>query len=80
MLCSHHHSYLHDNGYQLTLHPDRTLTVRNADGKLLEHHPTATESSAEDLPDVRPDTLPTPWQGERIDLGYVVNVLLAHAA
>lgn len=25
-------------------------------------------------------TVPTDWNGEKIDLGYVVNVLVAHAA
>ncbi len=80
LLCSHHHRYLHDNGYQLTLHPDRTLTVRTPCGTVLEHHREAEQSSAEDLPHAQPDTLPSRWKGEGMDLGYVVNVLLQHAA
>ena len=80
LLCSHHHDLLHHNGYQLTLADNRTLTVRTPDGQLLEHPPTLPHVPAETLPPVTTDTLPSKWQGESMDLGYVVNVLLQHAA
>jgi hypothetical protein len=78
LVCSRHHQLIHDEGYELVLDPDRTLHVRTPDGTALEHHPALPHSPAEDLPAVAADTLE--YNGERLDLGYVVNVLLQHAA
>ena len=33
-LCSQHHHAVHDAGWHITLHPDRTLTVRGPDGSV----------------------------------------------
>jgi hypothetical protein len=32
-LCAHHHHVIHDDGWQLELAPDRTLTIRQPDGQ-----------------------------------------------
>jgi hypothetical protein len=80
LLCTRHHRLLHQAGYVLTLHPDRTLTVLAPDGTLLEHHPSLPTASAEALPAARPDVLPPTWTGERLDLGYAVTAMLSHAA
>jgi hypothetical protein len=80
LLCGKHHRLLHDSGYELTLHTDRRLTVRCPEGNLLTHQPELPDASAEALPPANPDTLPPDCLGDRFDLGYVVNVMLAHAA
>jgi hypothetical protein len=80
LLCTRHHTLLHQAGYDLRLADDRTLTVRAPDGRLLEHHPALPPASAEALPLVAADALPSRWGGEKLDVGYVVNVLLQRAA
>jgi hypothetical protein len=80
LVCSRHHQLIHDHGYQLTLHPDRTLHVHTADSAPLPHHPALPHAPAEALPLVAAETLPSEWGGESIDLGYVVSVMLQHAA
>jgi len=82
LVCSRHHRLIHRDGYRLTLHPDRTLHVHTPDGTRLPHHPALPWAPAEELPvdGITAETLPTHWTGERMDLGYVVNVLLRHAA
>lgn len=80
LLCGRHHRLLYQKGYQLTLGTDRSLTVRTADGERLEHQPTLPGVSAETLPLVSAGTVASEWDGERMDLRYVVSVLLQHAA
>jgi hypothetical protein len=78
LLCTRHHRLLHDAGYELTLHPDRALTVRCPGGQLLAHQPELPEASAEALPPAGPFI--TGYRGDPFDLGYVVTVMLAQAA
>jgi hypothetical protein len=80
LLCTRHHVLLHQAGYDLQLANDRTLTVRTPNGQLLEHHPLLPAASAEALPLIAADALPSRWGGESMDVGYVVNVLLQSAA
>lgn len=83
LMCSHHHQLVHDEGYRLRLDADRVLHLHDRHGAPVLHHPALVQGQAADLdPDrtITPDTLPTGWTGERMDLGYVVSVLLAHAA
>lgn len=80
LLCTKHHRLLHTLGYQLALDADRTLRVSCPDGTPLEHHPVLPDASAEALPPASRDTLETGYRGDRFDLGYAVNVMLAHAA
>jgi hypothetical protein len=41
-LCAHHHHVIHDDGWQLHLAPDRTLTIRQPDGSIhAVCHPTS---------------------------------------
>jgi 5-methylcytosine-specific restriction endonuclease McrA len=83
LLCEHHHTVVHAQGFQLTLHPDRTLEVRTADGTRLFHHPAVQPQHA-DLLDtaggIGPATLPPHVTDPTIDLAYIVGVLLQHAA
>lgn len=83
LVCARHHTLIHRDGYQLVLRPDRVLVVRTADGTLLSPHVARPAAHADDLDPqqaVTAETLPTQWGGERMDLGYVVNVMLQHAA
>ena len=36
-LCNEHHHLVHDAGWHLTLHPDRTITLRRPDGTVAYH-------------------------------------------
>ena len=36
-LCNEHHHLVHDAGWHLTLHPDRTITLRRPDGTVAFH-------------------------------------------
>ena len=83
LLCHQHHQLIHDGQFAMTLHPDRTLTVRDADGTLLPHRPTLPMASAEELDpagNVTPDTCPNPWAVDRLHLAYAVSVLVHLAA
>jgi hypothetical protein len=83
LVCSRHHTLIHNGELTLTLHPDRRLEVHSNDGTSVPHHPALPARSPHELDPtdaIGPDTLPTSWTGERMDLGYVVNVLMQHAA
>jgi len=80
LLCTVHHRLVHRAGYVLTLDADRNLTVTGPDGARLEHRHELPAASAEALPPARPNTLDRELYGDRFDLGYVVNVMLQHAA
>ena len=67
-LCNEHHHLVHDAGWHLTLHPDRTITLRRPDGTVAYHgssidvaptglttpHPTRDEPDEPDDVDRRP--------------------------
>jgi hypothetical protein len=38
-VCEHHHHNIHDNGWQLTLEPNRTLTIQLSDGSIMTTGP-----------------------------------------
>ncbi|HVE98190.1 MAG TPA: DUF222 domain-containing protein [Mycobacteriales bacterium] len=83
LLCSRHHTVVHAQGFGLTLRPDRTLKVTTGDGVPVLHHPTLTAEPAAALdPDglIGPATLPPMTSYDRLDLEYVVWVLMQHAA
>jgi hypothetical protein len=78
LVCSRHHTLIHERGFRLTLHPDRRLTVATPEGVPLLHHP--------DVPWGDPAALDRTARSDaangtaRMDLGYVVSVLLQQAA
>lgn len=83
LLCSRHHTLVHAMGFQLILRADRSLTVHTQDGLPVPHRPALPSQPAEDLDKDRvitPTTLPTRWNGDRMDLHHVVWVLRQHAA
>lgn len=80
LLCGQHHRILHLLGYQLELDAHRTVRVTAPDRTLLELLPALPAASAEALPPATPTTLQNGYGGDRLDLGYAVNVMPAHAA
>jgi hypothetical protein len=83
LLCSRHHTLVHQFGFQLGLHTDRRLEVRTADGTAGLHHPAKPWGDPTELDPtggVSAGTLPTTHCDSRMDLNYVVCVLLQQAA
>ena len=85
LVCSRHHTLIHAQGFALLLHSDRRLEVRSPDGAAILHHPAQPWSDVAALahgPGARvlPDTLPPDHCDARMELGYVVSVLLAQAS
>jgi hypothetical protein len=80
LVCSRHHTLIHQYGYQLLLKPDRTLVVHTADGTRLLPHTAPAWDDATELPDVPAGTLRSGESDQRLDLGYAVHVLAQHAA
>ncbi len=83
LVCSRHHTLIHQLDFQLTLHPDRTLTVKTADGVPVIQHTAPPAQSAAALDPagiITATTLPPMVTGDRLDLHYVVAVLMQHAA
>jgi hypothetical protein len=85
LVCSRHHTLIHSQGFALVLHPDRQLDVRTAEGVAILHHPAQPWGDPDALAErcgqlVSAETLPPDNCTARMDLGYVVNVLLAQAS
>ncbi|MCW2600335.1 MAG: endonuclease [Frankiales bacterium] len=83
LVCSRHHTLIHAQGFQLTLHPDRTLSVTTTEGVAVLHHPALPWRPAQELDptgDVSAETLPPQWNGDRLNLDHAVWVLMQQAA
>ncbi len=83
LLCSRHHTLVHQLGFALVLHPNRTLTVTTAEGVPVLHHPALPWRPATELDPERridSDTLPPSHIRPRIDIGYAVMVLCQQSA
>ncbi|HVM28297.1 MAG TPA: DUF222 domain-containing protein [Mycobacteriales bacterium] len=85
LVCARHHTLIHAQGFQLVLHPDRRLEVRTADGVPVLHHPAQPWGDAAALAEgcgqlVSAETLQPDHCDARLDLHYVVSVVLAQAA
>lgn len=82
LLCGRHHTLVHQHGYQLTLHPDRRLTIRTTEGVRLLHHPAlpwGDPAGIDPSGQIDAHTLP-PQLVDRLDLRYVVSVMARQAA
>jgi hypothetical protein len=83
LLCSRHHTLVHQLGFSLVLKPDRKLTVTTPEGVPVLHHPgTPWGDPAELDPDRRidADTLPPDHVASRVDIGYAVMVMMQQSA
>jgi Domain of unknown function (DUF222)/HNH endonuclease len=86
LLCRRHHRVIHEDGYKLDRAPDGTLRFRRPDGRLLPEVPPPPIIPADPVQDLRArheaqglrlharTTLPG-WLGERLDVGYAIDVL-----
>jgi hypothetical protein len=84
LVCARHHTLIHSQGFQLVLHPDRRLEVHTADGVPVLHHPAQPWGNPADLAagpghNVSAGTLPPDHCDARLDLDYVVSVVLRQA-
>ncbi|MCW2679693.1 MAG: endonuclease [Frankiales bacterium] len=83
LVCARHHTLIHALGFSLVLHPDRRLEVHTADGVPVLHHPAqpwGDPAELDPLGRVSAGTLPPDHCDARLDLRYVVSVLVAQAA
>ena len=76
LVCSRHHTLIHNQGFQLVLSPDRTLTVRTADDIPIPHHPDLPAGHAHDL---TVGALTSDWQNDPFDLDYIVQIMTQHS-
>jgi 5-methylcytosine-specific restriction endonuclease McrA len=91
LLCRRHHRAVHEDGYQVAREPDGELRFRRPDGQLLPEVPPPREvpddpvqvlrarHAAEGLRLHARIAMPG-WLGERLDVGYAIDVLHPLAA
>src|SRR5205809_837978 len=91
MLCRRHHRAVHEDGYQVERLPDGELQFRRPDGRLFPDVPPRApvppdpaerlraQNEAEDL-HIHPRVAIPNWSGERLDLGWAIDVLHPLAA
>ena len=86
LLCRRHHRAVHEEGYQVDREPDGELRFRRPDGRVIPDVPPpspvpddpAEATRAKNAADgVRVDarTATPGWCGERLDLGWAIDVL-----
>jgi len=86
LLCRRHHRAVHEEGYEVDRQPDDELRFRRPDGRLLSEVPRPPEipSDAVKVLRARHDgeglvlharTATPPWLGERLDVGWAIDVL-----
>ena len=78
LLCERHHTLVHEQGFQLTLTPDRALTVRTRDDIPVPHHPPLPTGDSGWLP--LDAALANETSHDRFDLRHVVSVMLQHTS
>ena len=89
--CRRHHRAVHEEGYQVARQPDGALEFRRPDGRVLPDVPPAPEVPADPLQalfatnvghglDIDARTASTGWHGERLDVGWAIDVLHPRAA
>jgi 5-methylcytosine-specific restriction endonuclease McrA len=91
LLCRRHHRTVHEEGYQVGGQPDGALEFRRPDGRVLPDVPPAPLVPADALRALRDTNLAegfhidaqtarTAWLGERLDVGWAIDVLHPRAA
>jgi 5-methylcytosine-specific restriction endonuclease McrA len=86
LLCRRHHRAVHEEGYQVDRGPDGELRFRYPDGRVLPHVPRPPEAPIDPVSTVRTHnnaagivvsawTATPGWRGERLDVGYAIDVL-----
>ena len=86
LLCRRHHRAVHEEGYQVDRQPDGALQFRRPDGQLLPDVPAPAAVPADPVQALHAQhdaqglrlharTACPSWLGERLDLGYALDVL-----
>jgi hypothetical protein len=86
LLCRRHHRAVHEEGYQVERLPDGALEFRRPDGRVVPDVPCPPQAPSDPVSDIRtqndaagvvvgPRTATPAWQGERLDVGYTIDVL-----
>jgi 5-methylcytosine-specific restriction endonuclease McrA len=86
LLCRRHHRAVHEEGYQVERQPDGALRFRRPDGRPLPEVPPPATVPADPAQALRarhaaqglrlhPRTACPGWLGERLDLGWAIDVL-----
>jgi hypothetical protein len=86
MLCRRHHRAVHEEGYQLDRQPDGALQFRGPNGQLVPEVPLPPAVPADPVKELRlrneaeglvlhARTAIPSWQGERLDVGWAIDVL-----
>jgi len=86
LLCRRHHRAVHEEGYQVARRPDGTLQFRRPDGRALPEAPLSPSMVVDPVAMLRarhdaeglrldPHTSRPRWLGERLDLGWAIDVL-----
>ena len=86
LLCRRHHRAVHEEGYQVERRHDGALRFRRPDGRLLSESPALPAVPADPVGMLRarhnaqglaidPRTAMPGWLGERLDVGYAIDVL-----
>jgi hypothetical protein len=86
MLCRRHHRAVHEEGYQVERQPDGELRFSRPDGRHLPAVPPPPEVPGDPVQAIRARheasglclharTAIPGWLGERLDVGYAIDVL-----
>jgi 5-methylcytosine-specific restriction endonuclease McrA len=86
LLCRRHHGAVHEEGYRLDRQPDGELRFRRPDGRLLPEVPPPAEVPGDPVEGLRAQhdaqgldlharTATPGWLGERLDVGWAIDVL-----
>jgi hypothetical protein len=86
LLCRRHHRAVHEEGYQVDRQPDGELRFRRPDGQVLPEAPRPAEVQGdpvrllrarheEDGLNLHARTAMPGWLGERLDVGWAIDVL-----
>ncbi|HEU5321459.1 MAG TPA: DUF222 domain-containing protein, partial [Methylomirabilota bacterium] len=86
LLCRRHHRAVHEEGYQLDRQPDGELRFRRPDGRLLPEVPAPLDLRGDPVTVLRARhdaeglhlharTATPGWLGERLDVGWAIDVL-----
>jgi Domain of unknown function (DUF222)/HNH endonuclease len=86
LLCRRHHRAVHEEGYRVDRQPDGELRFRRPDGRVVPDVPCPPQAPTDPVSDVRAQndaagivvnarTATPGWHGERLDVGYAIDVL-----
>jgi hypothetical protein len=86
MLCRRHHRTVHEEGFQVERQPDGELCFRRPDGRLIAESPAPPPIPSDPVGLLRArneaaglhidaQTSKPEWLGERLDVGYAIDVL-----